>query len=496
MADMLGEAYFEIRAKGDKLAGDLKKQEPPIKSWGNRIAESFSNIKGWAGKMSGALLGAAGAFGVITTAGGALAAVANEFREGFKAAEEQAIADRRLEGALIATGHAAGLSAEELKEYASQIQSATGVSDDSIQEFMASLTKFGNIHEDVFLEATQLAVDYSELMGKDLSGAAQLFGRALNDPVRGITLLRRQAILTPAQEKQIKTLAESGKGLEAQGVILAALRSKFQGAAAKLAEGPFGSLKKSRAELADLREELGEMLVPLEKSRLELQINLVKALMDSAPAIIYFAQTFTDAASHVMDVCANLGGAWRATWEGMSDTLEAESNFIQDLLDGLSGDIPGAGGGLLAGGETGGAVRGGMLFGGIPLEWLKAAGGGLTGHLLGTFMENIQNEKEKKRLDREEEKLKRRRELEAMRGKFAPGEFNFSTGKESSKKDQMKGFFGPTDYIKRLQESMLGDDTKKMLKAIEDGVGVEEEMLAELRLIKEKPGMVVQVATV
>jgi hypothetical protein len=83
-----------------------------------------------------------------------------------------------------------------------------------------------------------------------------------------------------------------------------------------------------------------------------------------------------------------------------------------------------------------------------------------------------------------------------MRGKFAPGEFNFSTGKESSKKDQMKGFFGPTDYIKRLQESMLGDDTKKMLKAIEDGVGVEEEMLAELRLIKEKPGMVVQVATV
>ena len=54
-----------------------------------------------------------------------------------------------------------------------------------------------------------------------MTNAAVLVGKALNDPKKGLTALRRVGVqFTDAQEDQIKALVKSGKTMDAQKIIL------------------------------------------------------------------------------------------------------------------------------------------------------------------------------------------------------------------------------------------------------------------------------------
>jgi hypothetical protein len=74
---------------------------------------------------------------------------------------------------------------------------------------------------DVFNQATVALVDMARALGKDPQDAAIQLGKALNDPITGMTALRRVGVsFTQDQQKLIKTLAESGDIMGAQKVIL------------------------------------------------------------------------------------------------------------------------------------------------------------------------------------------------------------------------------------------------------------------------------------
>ena len=173
------------------------------------------------------------AFGVglgISEVAGFLKDAVAEAREGEKA-------QQKLAAVMQATGNATGFTAQELANFAEAASRATGIEDDLITNGQAVLATFRNIRGQAFQEATQAALDMSAVMGTDLQGSIVQVGKALNDPIEGLTALRRVGVsFTESQRNQIKVLQESGDLMGAQAIILRELQTEFGGAAEKMVD--------------------------------------------------------------------------------------------------------------------------------------------------------------------------------------------------------------------------------------------------------------------
>lgn len=222
-----------------------------------------SDADGLAGKLSG--LGSKISPGMAAAAGAVVAGVGLMVRGAWMAAEESAKIGRETERVIKTTGAAAWTSADQVADYAEELSNVTGVDDELIQSGENLLLTFTRIQNkvgegnDVFDRATAAALDMSTVLGTDMSGAAIQVGKALNDPIKGLTALSRAGVSFTAQQKeQIRTLTEAGDVLGAQKIILQELEKEFGGAAAAAAT-PFDKL---RVQLGNLQEDLGSALIP------------------------------------------------------------------------------------------------------------------------------------------------------------------------------------------------------------------------------------------
>jgi archaellum component FlaC len=181
---------------------------------------------------------------------------------GVVAWDKQAKAVAQVENGLRSTGNAAKLTSKQLQDAASALQGKSVFGDEEIlQKVTTQLLTFGNISGNVFKQTQQAAVDLSAKLGTDLQGSAIMLGKALNDPVQGLSALRRVGIsFTEQQIAQVKALQDSGKLVEAQTLILKELEVQYGGtaeAAAKTGMGPMVQLKNI---LGDITEEFGKII--------------------------------------------------------------------------------------------------------------------------------------------------------------------------------------------------------------------------------------------
>jgi hypothetical protein len=136
-------------------------------------------------------------------------------------------------------------------------------------DFQSILTRFSNVQEGTFTKATELAVDYSVATGRDLSSAAIILGRALQDPVHGMTLLTRAGIVLNSEHKKLITnLAKTGQVAKAQEELLRQLERQFGKSARNLAT----PAKLLKSQLGEIHEELGKILKRTEPFKIKLQI--------------------------------------------------------------------------------------------------------------------------------------------------------------------------------------------------------------------------------
>ena len=173
--------------------------------------------------------------------------------------------ETQLNAVLKSTRHAAGLTAIELKNMASEMQMLTAFGDEEVLSMQNLLLTFKNIKGDEFKRATMAVLDLSTAMGQDLKSSAIQVGKALNDPKIGLTALQRVGItFSDSQKKLIKDLTETGRVAEAQRIIFKELESQF-GGSAKAATNSFGgALAQLKNKFGDLFEinatgEFGEM---------------------------------------------------------------------------------------------------------------------------------------------------------------------------------------------------------------------------------------------
>lgn len=171
----------------------------------------------------------------------------------------------QTEAVLKSTGQAAGVTKRHVLGLADSLSKLSGVDDEVVQSAENVLLTFTNIGKagGVFDRATKAALDMSTALGTDLESATIQVGKALNDPIRGLTALRRVGVsFTDAQRDQIRALVESGRTMDAQKVILKELEKEFGGSAKAAGDTFAGQVNKLKNQLAETTAELVTALMP------------------------------------------------------------------------------------------------------------------------------------------------------------------------------------------------------------------------------------------
>jgi Prophage tail length tape measure protein len=182
--------------------------------------------------------------------------------DSIKAYEESENVIAQTNAVLTSTGHAAGMSADELIKLSQAFQSQTTYSDEAVLSAENLLLTFTSIGKDVFPQTTQVVLDMSAALGQDLKSSAIQVGKALQDPTIGITALQRVGVnFTDAQKETINTLIKTNRALEAQKIILAELSREFGGSAVAAAKTFEGQLKQLENKANDVQETIGHGMV-------------------------------------------------------------------------------------------------------------------------------------------------------------------------------------------------------------------------------------------
>ncbi|AFK87414.1 MULTISPECIES: phage tail tape measure protein [Thermoanaerobacterium] len=259
----------------------------------------------------------------LKTAFGAVGLAAGSFlKDAIEEASEAENANKNLEQTLKSTGDASGMTMESLEGLANSLKKTTTFSDDQIKAGEAMLLTFTNIGKNVFPQATQALLDLSQKMGSDPKEAAIQLGKALNDPVNGLTALRRVGVsFTAQQQEQIKTMVKAGDVAGAQKVILAELNKEFGGQAAAAAQTYDGRLKQMQNSFKEIKETIGTALLPV---LTQLAGSLAKILQPIADFIEKNPQ-FTAAVLSIVAVLGTLIGGLSVinTLAGVFAPLEA-----------------------------------------------------------------------------------------------------------------------------------------------------------------------------
>ncbi len=168
------------------------------------------------------------------------------------------------------TGGAAKVSAEQVRANAEALENLSTVDDKVIQDGENMLLTFTNIGNKVFPQATKAALDMAVAMAGgnveqvDLKASAIQLGKALNDPIKGITALQKVGVtFTAKQKKRIEGFVKEGKVVEAQKVILAELNKEFGKASEAAGTGPEAVMRRLKDAGEDLSQVLARGVLPV-----------------------------------------------------------------------------------------------------------------------------------------------------------------------------------------------------------------------------------------
>jgi hypothetical protein len=149
----------------------------------------------------------------------------------------------QVNAALASMGPVADRTSAQLQKFAGDLQHISTFDDDEIlKKVTANMLTFGNISGESFDRAQLAAVNLSARLGQDLQSSAIQVGKALNDPIKGVTALRRVGVqLTQQQQEQVKAMVAVGDTAGAQKIILGELEREFGGAAKAMRDASPGS---------------------------------------------------------------------------------------------------------------------------------------------------------------------------------------------------------------------------------------------------------------
>lgn len=370
-----------------RLTDSLKRSTDGMRKFSDDVGRSTQDMAQKAEQSTGRVGKAMQGAGTILLAQGAAFAAnqAVNFLQGMvsEAREAEKIARSTAQG--IATmGAASWTSAQQVGDLAEAISNKIGVDDEVIQQSANLLLTFGNVKNvagqmnNVFDRAVMASQDLAAKGFGDADSAAKMLGKALNDPIKGMTALGKAGVtFSEAQKDQIEKMVESGNLLGAQKMLLAEVEKQVGGTAA----ATVSSGDRMAVMWGNFQEQLGESVMPLLDNVLgrlmefiewaQRNPEIVKALavitagiwllnaaLNANPIIriamlvlglvagfIYLWETsegfrkfFTDMWNGIKDIVGNVVNFVTNLWSGFVDYFRTLPERIGQALGGL-GDI-------------------------------------------------------------------------------------------------------------------------------------------------------------
>ncbi|MFA4974744.1 MAG: hypothetical protein WC683_19245, partial [bacterium] len=270
-------------------------------------------------------------------AGAALVGLGIAAKIGWGEFSEQAKVGAQTNAVIKSTGGVANVTKGHVNKLAESLMRLSGVDDEAIQAGENMLLTFRRIHNeagrgnDIFDQATKVLMDMSVALGGDPKKNAIALGKALNDPIKGMTALGRKGVqFTAGQKAMITSMVESGDIMGAQKIILKELNAEFGGsakAAGQTLPGKLNILKESMKNLAG---------TVVGKAAPALTDFANAAMSKGLPAIEKFSKRITEA---IGPAVTRMTAAFKDAWPGIREVLVAMGGYIkalQPIFDKLS----------------------------------------------------------------------------------------------------------------------------------------------------------------
>lgn len=252
--------------------GDFLKVEQRMQKMADKVKGTSSSFSNLGKAITGAL-----SIGAVVSIG----------KQALQEASDAYKVNQLTNTILKNTGASAYITAQQISDLSGKLSMQAGIDDDLVQAGANVLLSFGNIRNvgkgtaAVFDRATAASVDLSSKFG-GVDKAAKALGKALADPVKGQTALRKAGILlTNAQKDQIATMQKRGDLIGAQQLILSQVESTFGGAAAAMAT----PMDRLNAAMQDILEKIG---IPLLNAFIPLLDQLQPKFENAAKAAFKF----------------------------------------------------------------------------------------------------------------------------------------------------------------------------------------------------------------
>ena len=230
-----------------KFLADLKNFSSGMQNANRKMDQLGKKLKNTGSTLSVGLTAPLLAFGAV--------AVSNY--------DKQAKALAQVEQGLKSTGNAVGFTSDELQKMASEFQNNSLFGDEDIlKNVTAQMLTFTNVTGEQFKRTSQAALDLATRLDGDLKSSSIQLGKALNDPVLGLSALAKSGIqFSEDQKKVIKSLVETGDLAGAQNLILSELETQYGGSAKAAAEAGTGGFKQLSNIIGDITEDFGKVIV-------------------------------------------------------------------------------------------------------------------------------------------------------------------------------------------------------------------------------------------
>ncbi|EXJ13242.1 phage tail length tape measure family protein [Imhoffiella purpurea] len=331
----------------------------------NFAVQILINARDQASKVVGQLTGSVTKLTAgITAAIAALSgwAFSKLFGDSVDAAEALERQMGKLRGAITATGGAAGLTAEEIDTMARRLDEAGLGAADAFRDAAAELLTFKSVGRDVFERTLALSQDLADTGFGSVESAAVMMGKALEDPVKGLTALGRVGVtFTDGQRALIGQFVAMGDTAKAQGVILDAVAGQVEGVSSAMGSGLSGAIDLAGKRLTDLKEQLGQGMLPVLTAFYNKIADLYKQLTESGAvrefgdilaaafgkaidAGLNFLSTldFKALLQRVQDFAAQAGPTlvgWGQTLADLADRTQSVMTAMSAAWNGLRGTI-------------------------------------------------------------------------------------------------------------------------------------------------------------
>ena len=255
----------------------------------NDLTHATGAVSASAGGMSGSMkkAGIAAAAG-FAIAGAALVAIGVS---SVKAATEAQKATARLDAIATSMGvmdQTLGGSTQRLQDFATEMSMAVGVEDEAIMASQSLLLTFSNLASSageaggMFDRATKAAFDLSAAGFGPAASSSKALGKALQDPIKGMTALGRSGVtFTAAEKEQVKAMLAVNDMAGAQNLIMSAVETQVGGTAAAVVT----DAEKMKVAFGELQETLGMALVPVVQEMSRTLTPILQSLQEPLKAI-------------------------------------------------------------------------------------------------------------------------------------------------------------------------------------------------------------------